>query len=351
MGGGGAERQLAYLTKALTKKGLDVHVALIYEGENLPRLLENGATVHRLSYSGHRDFRIAVRLYNLVRHLDPLAVQTWLPLMDIIGGAVCLSSGRRWVLSERSNSELGYNTSLTGYIRRVLGLRSDCIVANSLGGLDYWKKASQSHLIETRVIPNIIPLDEIDTIEPAMDLLGIELNNQKWVVYAGRLERAKNISTVIRALDFVVQKSNAKALVCGEGSLRPELAQYIRSRHLENRLILCGYVSNIISVIKRATALISLSSFEGSPNIVLEAMACRCPVVVSDIPAHREILDNASAMFVSGKNAEDAAEAVLRIVSGDTATDNRVKRARELLANRNADRIGAMYEGLYESLT
>jgi len=37
----------------------------------------------------------------------------------------------------------------------------------------------------------------------------------------------------------------------------------------------------------------------GMPNTVMEAMACGCPVVVSDIPQHHEILDDDSAVFVS----------------------------------------------------
>ena len=46
---------------------------------------------------------------------------------------------------------------------------------------------------------------------------------------------------------------------------------------------------------KSAAALVSPAIFEGSPNVVLEGMACGVPLVVSDIPEHRELLEDSAA--------------------------------------------------------
>jgi glycosyltransferase involved in cell wall biosynthesis len=345
--GGGAERQLAYLTAEFVKRGWETHVALIQEGPNLSRLISNGVIVHRLSCSGNHDPRLAVRLYDVMRQLDPVAVQTWLPQMDIIGGTVCLASGTPWVLSERG-SGFGYGRGLKARIRRILGSHSGAVVANSTVALDYWQEFGLRHSPTRRVIANIVPLDEIDGVEPATQVHGLALGGDQWVIYAGRLEPAKNVRTLLRALELVVQNSKAKALICGDGSLRSEMEEYIQERRLGHKLVMCGYVSTLCGLLKRSSAFVSLSGSEGSPNAVLEAMACRCPIIVSDIPGHREVLDDASALFVPSNSAEMAAAAILKVLEGAPAVFARAELARRSVMDRKAERVAEQYEDVYQ---
>ena len=69
MGGGGAERQLAYLAGPLAACGWDVHVALRTGGANLARLERGGATVHMVTAVGNHDPRLAWRLADLFRRV------------------------------------------------------------------------------------------------------------------------------------------------------------------------------------------------------------------------------------------------------------------------------------------
>ena len=344
--GGGAERQLAYLTGGLTKIGWDVHVAIIQGGENLPRLVANGAQVHRLPCSGNYDPRLPGRLFNVIRQVRPVAVQTWLPQMDIIGGAVCLASGTPWIVSERG-SGFAYGARLKQRVRRILGAHADCVVANSTAGLDYWQTYRPTQSLAQRIIANIVPLDEIDGMEPEVEQHGLVMDGPQWVVYVGRLEPVKNVRTLLRALELVVQNSKYKALICGEGSLQLELAEYVRQRGLEQSILVRGYLTRLWSVLKRCAVFVSLSNSEGSPNAVLEAMACRCPIVVSDIPGHREILDDACAEFVLGTSAEAAADAVLRVLKGAPEVFSRVSLARRRVVDCGAESIAAQYEAVY----
>jgi glycosyltransferase involved in cell wall biosynthesis len=59
---------------------------------------------------------------------------------------------------------------------------------------------------------------------------------------------------------------------------------------------------------------ISTAKIEGLPYSVLEAMACRCPVVLSDIPSHREISNGSDFIrLVSSENIDGFAEAIKEI--------------------------------------
>jgi len=123
-----------------------------------------------------------------------------------------------------------------------------------------------------------------------------------------------------------------------------------RELGVAHRLVFTGFVENLWDLMKRANALVSLSRFEGRPNVVLEAMACGCPLVVSDIPAHREILDERSALFADPDDPAAAAAALkATLVCGDEAR-GRARAARVSDAGLPVEETARLYEQLYLSL-
>jgi glycosyltransferase involved in cell wall biosynthesis len=103
-------------------------------------------------------------------------------------------------------------------------------------------------------------------------------------------------------------------------------------------------------MMKRADAFVSLSRCEGRPNIVLEAMACGCPLVVSDIPAHREILDESTALFARLDDPGQTASAIkATLVCGDAAR-GRAHAARVRTLEWPVETMARLYEELYLGL-
>src|SRR5438105_6185225 len=103
MGGGGAERQLAYLAAPLRSRGWHVHVALSAGGPNLERLESGGAPIYRLRRAGNHDPRLAWRLARVFRRVQPDLVQVWFIQMEILAGAISRLFDIPWVISERSS--------------------------------------------------------------------------------------------------------------------------------------------------------------------------------------------------------------------------------------------------------
>jgi hypothetical protein len=91
MEGGGAERQVTYLARALVEAGEDVHVALIRGGVNLDRLTASGATVHFVGIYP-RSFRFVIPLMRLLRRLRPDIIYLWQRPFDVLGAIACLGS-------------------------------------------------------------------------------------------------------------------------------------------------------------------------------------------------------------------------------------------------------------------
>ncbi|HEY0379762.1 MAG TPA: glycosyltransferase [Pyrinomonadaceae bacterium] len=345
---GGAERQLAGLAVELTRVGHEVHVVFSRGGESLDTLKAGGVATHEVGGSRNHDPKIFFRLVRLIRGLKPDLVQTTLTQMDILGGAAALATRTPWVLQERSSAPC-YPAGWKNRLRARLGARADAVVANSAEGEDYWRSQSGT-CAPLHVIPNGIPLDEIAGAGPeGADGFGLG-RGQKLVLYAGRMDDGKNVGNLIAALARIADDVPFSAVLCGDGPLRPALEQLAGELGLSHRLVFPGYVRNPWALMKRADVFAFVSRFEGSPCVVMEAMACGCPLVVSDIPSHREILDDRSACFVNPEEPAEIAAAVRSTLSSGEAALVRAASARARVAELSFETMARRYEQLYLSV-
>ena len=103
-------------------------------------------------------------IYRLAADLQPHIVQTWIPMMDVLGGLVAKALRLPWILSER-NSALGNPNTVRNRLRAALATKATAIVSNSKGGDEYWSRILPVN-VQRYIIPNGIPLDEIGEIHP-----------------------------------------------------------------------------------------------------------------------------------------------------------------------------------------
>jgi glycosyltransferase involved in cell wall biosynthesis len=103
-------------------------------------------------------------------------------------------------------------------------------------------------------------------------------------------------------------------------------------------------------LLKYASALVSMSRYEGQPNVVLEAMGARCPLVVSDIPAHREFLDEESAILVTPDNPALLAEAIISLLSDPVSAKRRAERAFRYVDGLTIQVAADAYDSVYEKI-
>jgi glycosyltransferase involved in cell wall biosynthesis len=96
--------------------------------------------------------------------------------------------------------------------------------------------------------------------------------------------------------------------------------------------------------------LVSPALFEGAPNVVLEAMACRCPLVVSDIPEHREFLDDSAACLARPDSPADLAEAMRSVLQDENSARARAEVAFGRVERFNPAVIAQRYLDLYRTI-
>lgn len=134
------------------------------------------------------------------------------------------------------------------------------------------------------------------------------------VVSVGRLEKVKDPMTVLSAFRRGGDEQSRLTFV-GAGSLEESLVREIDSSRLGDRVAMAGLVprDDVFARCAQADLFVSASHGEGLPVAVIEAMAAGCPVVLSDIPHHREVADGANFVpFVRTGDVEGFAREIER---------------------------------------
>jgi glycosyltransferase involved in cell wall biosynthesis len=143
---------------------------------------------------------------------------------------------------------------------------------------------SRLHLgVPTFVVPSGLDLAEVrETVPHATP------PKTKIVIVVARLELYKQVQRVAAALEYLPR--DYRLVVVGDGPARREIYRTARDiGHLEQLLVFPELPrQELLSWYLAADAAVSLSLMEAQGLTVMEAMASGCPVVVSDIPAHRE---------------------------------------------------------------
>ncbi len=103
----------------------------------------------------------------------------------------------------------------------------------------------------------------------------------------GRLVEAKGFDRLIEAWASI----DANLYIIGEGPLKGELEDMIRTHALADRVKLLGRSEHVPNYLKAADGVIVSSRREGFSYVVAEALLCNCPVLSTDVPVANEVLD------------------------------------------------------------
>jgi len=352
LGGGGAERQLAYLAAIQSEEGLETHVAFTKGGVNLRILLDSQVVLHQLPSRAKYDPRMLLDLYRLIKKIRPQFIQTWLTQMDILAGAIAWWIKTPVVLSERS-SEKAYPHNARNMLRSLIGCNAIAIAANSKQGCDYWyQRGFKRRLV---VIRNGLLLEKIRHTQPCSMLpLGSGLaisSEQKLIMFAGRYGEEKNLEVLIDSFSQVLGRcENVVAVLFGAGPKVEKLKSIRSTLPNRDRLHILDYTNDLWGYMRRAEQFVSLSLFEGSPNVVLEAAASGCALVLSDIPEHREIVDDESAKWVPANDSKAVTEAILQLLSDPDSASKMAQHARERVSSMSVCSAALEYKKLYNQV-
>lgn len=346
-GHGGVERMVVNLCQGMTALGIQVDLLLVRtEGVYLEQL---PASVHCRQLKASHTWGSIFELAAYLRREKPTAL---LAVKDRAGRAALIA---RYLSTVRTRVVMRIGTTVSAALDGCSPLRKaawylpmrffyprlDGIIAVSRGVADDVLKITHIEHKKLHVVANPVITDGLKNMaagKPEHDWF----KNKKIPVIMGigRFTRQKDFSTLIEAFGILRQDRPARLVLLGEGQERKKLAAMVTSLHLEDDVWMPGFITNPYVYLKHAQLFVLSSRWEGSPNVLTEAMALGIPVVSTDCPSGpREILqDGRLGPLLPMGEAKKMAAAMAAVLDNPPQPDSLMEAVKDYQVSASANR-------------
>lgn len=162
--------------------------------------------------------------------------------------------------------------------------------------------------------------------------------DEKYILYSGRLDYRKGLFDLIESSKIICQvHPELSFVITGKGILIDKLKRRVNESGLKNNFNFVGFVSRekLIQLYQQATIYVLPSHYEGLPTVLLEAMACGCPVVATSVSGNLDVLTQGhDGILVPPKSPDKIAEAVLKLLDDEKMRNTLGINARNTIENR-----------------
>ena len=330
---GGLERVVQMLAVAQHRDGRDVEVAAVIaagRGEHpfFEPLERESVPCHRLEV-GARAYRLERGLVrDTIRDRGADVVHTHGYRADVVGGSAARGLGRAVVSTAHGFTGGGWKNRLYERMQVRAYRRGGHVVAVSrpLGRLllDRGVPEHRLHVIRNAWLDDAAPLGRAE----ARSRLGLseELFVAGWV---GRVGREKGPDLAVRAIAAV---PDAHLSIIGEGPDRLAVEALAGGLGLEGRIRWHGAVANAGELLAAFDVFVSSSRTEGTPIVILEALAAGTPIVATSVGGVPDIIrDGIEALLVPGEDTTALARAIRDVRESAEASTVRAAAGRERL--------------------
>lgn len=246
-------------------------------------------------------------------HYNAWPPSLWSPLARLFGiRSLMQGHGLEWQRSKYSPQA----QKVMRFMERVTAHLNRNLIMCSQDQVRYFKERYGRDAV---CIPTAINIPQTSSDTMILDQFGLE--EGKYFLFLARLVQDKNPDYLIKGFMKAAPKGY-KLVIAGNNPADPG---YVESLHKladgnESVVFTDGvFGADKETLLRHAYAFCIPSTIEGLSISLLEAMSRRIPIIASDIPANREVLDEGEALWVRTENADDIAKAVSKAVDDPAA--------------------------------
>ena len=355
LAGGGAERVASRILPHLADR-YSVTVILVQNlrqialPESLTMICLSPALPGNLANIIRTPFHILKLAYH-VRRFKTDTVMSFMEQGNLLNLAASFLTGHKTVISQRTNplhqyAKKGWLGKSIRFLSSRLYGRSNGVIAVSEGVGDQILNDYRLDKERLCIIPNPVDIGELQTTAAKTPSLPLP---EKYILQVGRLDmKTKGQDLTLRALAEIEERKNGlriPVVFVGEGPDREDIEDLAVELELSDRVHFAGWQPEVAPFMARAAALVLPSRYEGWPNVLVEAMACGCPVAAADCESGpREILQGGEyGILFSTEDPSALADGILRLVEDGPFRSRLVSSGKRRAADFDIQKIAERY--------
>lgn len=211
---------------------------------------------------------------------------------------------------------------------------SDRFIVNSNALKEFVVREMKFDSAKVNVVYNGIDLSNLPVADIDKKRMELGLSHGDTAICAiGRLHKQKGMEYLIKAASLtgkMLPDISLKYIIVGDGPEKKELQKLIYELNLLNNVILAGWKTDILEIISAIDILVLPSLWEGTPNVILEAMAYNKPVIATAVGGVPEIInDRETGILVNPGNPEELAEKIVYLVKNNQIAEGLAAKGKE----------------------
>ncbi|MDR2399450.1 MAG: glycosyltransferase family 4 protein [Endomicrobium sp.] len=325
---GGAQKVALHVAKNINKDIFDSFI-IAGNGGILDGIIAKKIELYSLKdfvreISPLKDLKTLFEIYTVLKRERPNIVHTHSSKAGILGRIAAKLAGVKTIV--HTIHGYGFNETQNWivknfyiFLEKFCALFSDKLIVvtkeDIKKGLHYKIAKEDTFVliragIDTKFYKSFVPNPEF---KPE---LGIS-RDMKVVTTIGPFKPQKNLRDFIRAASIVSKRiDNVIFLVVGDGEQRKELEALIESLNLKYKILILGWRSDIVEILKASDIFVLTSLWEGLPCTIIESMCCSIPVIANAVDGVKEIVkDRETGFLIEPYDYEKTAENVVYLLN------------------------------------
>ena len=373
LSGGGAQRRSLLLARGFAARGCRVDIAVVREDGPFRHAIPPGAQLFSLEsriarwpvIRSIKGLWVVSSVFTLARYLaterpDVLLTSSIPANLTALWGRAIARAATPIVITANLNL-----TAATGKWGIFIATLLRWLITRSYREAQAIIAISQGVAADLIAVSGI-PRERIFHIDNPVDLalvqrLARESTGHPWlragapavILAVGKLRPQKDYPTLLRAFARIRAHREVRLIILGEGEERGRIAHLSKTLAIEADVYMPGFVENPFAWMARAAVFVLSSAWEGSSNVLLEALACGCTIVSTDCPSGpREILAGGEfGHLVPAGDDKAMADAIQTALSAAPQRERSMARAAEFGLDTAVDRYLTVLRTVCERAT
>lgn len=213
---------------------------------------------------------------------------------------------------------------------------ADAVTAGSKEAYNYYSKLGSKVFF----VPNAIDIKSLPS--------GFDTRYEKQIIFAGRLSKEKGILTILETAKSLPK--DVHLIIVGTGPEENVVVEF--TKNVDNVHFL-GYQpkEKTIPLIRGSILLIQPSFAEGISATLLESMACKTPIIATNIGGNKELfVHNKTGILIEPGNSNELLKEIMRMLNDQNLRDEIARSAYDAVQKYDWSNVGQLYLDLYEKL-